>query len=210
MQTYLFCGYKFVFHANEQACCAHVRHIYCPMSCPGLRICWFFLRVPIIIIFCSTHSCRACSSSMAIRSSLISACSFSMVTSSLCTKTSPSTITLGAGGRTGGVLGRSGLICLGIKCSATCSESSESHLRIQAGSILALYPHQRQRVLQTFGKSGVWNIWGDSSVSGCSTAPWGWKVSPQPSSWVICKASINFFPQIKGIFEWCLGAKSKT
>lgn len=84
---------------------------------------------------CCTHSCRACSSSIAIRRSLISACSFSTVTSSLCTKTWPSTITLGAGGRTaGGVLGRSGLVFIGIKCSATCSVSSECQLHETANT----------------------------------------------------------------------------
>lgn len=151
--------------------------------------------------FCSTHSCRACSSSMAIRSSLISACSCSMVTSSLCAKTSPSTITLGAGGRTaGGVLGRSGLVCLGVKCSATCSESSESQLGPTANTLLPpdrllanLFLLTGQKLLQTFGKLGAWDFRDDSSGSGSSLGPWDYRRDLQSSSSVILFVSITIY-----------------
>lgn len=73
--------------------------------------------------FSSTHSCRVCSSSRAILSSLISACRFSIVGSSLWVTALPSTTTLGAGGRTiGGVLGRSGFTGNGKRFSVPCNE----------------------------------------------------------------------------------------
>lgn len=128
--------------------------------------CCRFLRV-VFLFFCScrTHPCRVCSSSMAIRSSLISACSCSVVTSSLCTKTLPSTITLGAGGGTaGGVLGRAGLAVIGTKWSTACSESDsvQGQLRENANTSFRLERLVVQlfviNVLQTFGKSGVWDF----------------------------------------------------
>lgn len=48
-------------------------------------------------------------------------------------------------------------------------------------------------VFQTFGKSGVWDFWGDASGSGSSTAPWDWKMAPPPSLCVICRVSIAVF-----------------
>lgn len=133
-------------------------------SCLG-RLLPFSQGCFFVFCFCRTHSCRVCSSSMAIRSSLISACSCSVVTSSLCTKTSPSTITLGAGGRTaGGVLGRAGLAVIGTKWSTACSESDsvQGQLRENANTSFPLERLVVQlfvtNVLQTFGKSGVWDF----------------------------------------------------
>lgn len=110
-----------------------------------------------------THSCRVCSSSMAIRSSLISACSCSIVTSSLCTKTSPSTITLGAGGRTaGGVLGQAGLAVIGTKWSTACSESDSVQCQLRENANTS-FPLERL-VVQLFIFSSseatcVTNLW---------------------------------------------------
>lgn len=72
----------------------------------------------------------------------------------------------------------------------------------QAASTNVFFPYQRQHVLQTLGKSGVWNTGGDSSGSGCSMAPWDRKVLTQTSSYVIRYVSITiFFSQIKEMFD---------
>lgn len=133
-------------------------------SCLG-RLLPFSQGCFFVFCFCRTHPCRICSSSMAIRSSLISACSCSVVTSSLCTKTLPSTITLGAGGGiAGGVLGRAGLPVIGTKWSTACSESDsvQGQLRENANTSFPLERLVVQvfvtNVLQTFGKSGVWDF----------------------------------------------------
>lgn len=47
----------------------------------------------------------------------------------------------------------------------------------KAGTAIVFFPHQGQHVLQTLGKSGVCDFWGDSSGSGSSAAPWDWKKS---------------------------------
>lgn len=81
------------------------------------------LNTPILQMS-STYSCRVCSSSRAILSSLISACRLCTVGSSLWATVLPSTTTLGGAGRTGGgVLGcLSGFAGDDRTCSELCNE----------------------------------------------------------------------------------------